>query len=49
MDKEGGGSWKLDNFHGRHICIVPNLMPTKMEKKSESFARQDYIKWNCWT
>ena len=19
------GSWKLDNFHGRHMCIVPNL------------------------
>ena len=18
------GSWKLDNFHGRHMCIVPN-------------------------
>ena len=20
----GGGSWKLDNFHGRYTCIVPN-------------------------
>ena len=20
----GGGPRKLDNFHGRHICIVPN-------------------------
>ena len=20
----GGGSWKLDNFHGCHLCIVPN-------------------------
>ena len=19
----GGGSWKLDNFHGRHMCAVP--------------------------
>ena len=19
----GGGSWKLNNFHGRHMCIVP--------------------------
>ena len=18
-----GGSWKLDNFHGRHMCIIP--------------------------
>ena len=18
------GSWKLDNFHGRHLCIIPN-------------------------
>ena len=26
MDKGGGGSWKLDNFHGRYICIVPNTM-----------------------
>ena len=28
MDKEGGwkggwGCWKLDNFHGRHMCIIP--------------------------
>ena len=22
---EGRGSWKLDNFHGRHMCIVPFL------------------------
>ena len=21
----GGGSWKLDNFHGYHMCIIPNL------------------------
>ena len=19
----GGGSWKIYNFHGRHMCIVP--------------------------
>ena len=19
----GGGSWKFDNFHGRHMCVVP--------------------------
>ena len=19
----GGGSWKLDSFHGLHICIIP--------------------------
>ena len=19
----GGGSWKLGNFHGRHMCIIP--------------------------
>ena len=19
----GGGSWKLDNFHGCHMCIIP--------------------------
>ena len=24
MDKTGGGSWKLDNFHGCHMCIIPN-------------------------
>ena len=22
----GEGSWKLDNFHGRHVFIVPNAM-----------------------
>ena len=21
----GGGSWKLDYFHGRHVCIIPRL------------------------
>ena len=25
MDVGAGGSWKLDNFYGRHICIVPNM------------------------
>ena len=24
--KRGGGGWKLDNFHGRHMCIVPYSM-----------------------
>ena len=23
VDKGGGESWKLDNFHGRHMCIIP--------------------------
>ena len=23
LDKGGEGSWKLDNFHGRHMCFVP--------------------------
>ena len=23
MDKRGWGSWKLDNFHGRRMCIIP--------------------------
>ena len=22
--QESEGSWKLDNFHGRHMCIDPN-------------------------
>ena len=22
--QEGGGSWKSDNFHGCHMCIIPN-------------------------
>ena len=22
----GGESWKLDNSHGRHMCIVPNIL-----------------------
>ena len=21
--QRGGGSWKMGNFHGRHICIIP--------------------------
>ena len=29
MDKGGGGSWKLDNFHGRHMCITPELIDLK--------------------
>ena len=29
VDGHGGGeSWKLDNFHGGHLCIVPNLYIT---------------------
>ena len=25
VDGQGGeGSWKLDNFHGRQMCIIPN-------------------------
>ena len=23
--QRGGRSWKLDNFYGRHMCIVPNF------------------------
>ena len=23
IDMGGGGSGKLDNFHGRHMCIIP--------------------------
>ena len=23
LDKRGGGTWKLNNFYGRHMCIVP--------------------------
>ena len=23
FDKGCDGSWKLDNFHGRHMCIIP--------------------------
>ena len=25
LDWEGEGSWKLDNFHGRRMCIVPKV------------------------
>ena len=25
MDKRGRGSWKLGNFHGRHMCIIPKV------------------------
>ena len=35
INKRGGGSWKLDNFHGRHMCIIP--------KKKVCF----YIFWNA--
>ena len=24
--QRGWGSWKLDNFHGCHMCIIPNSM-----------------------
>ena len=24
MVKGGGGSWKLDNFQGRHMSAIPN-------------------------
>ena len=23
LDRQGGGYWKLDSFHGRHMCITP--------------------------
>ena len=23
IDRDGGRSWKLDNFHGCHMCIIP--------------------------
>ena len=26
VDEQGSwGSWKLDNFHGRHMCIIPRI------------------------
>ena len=30
--KEGWGPWKLDNFNGRHMCIIPNLANTSKHK-----------------
>ena len=27
---EVGGSWTLDNFHGRHMCIIPKMRFAKM-------------------
>ena len=32
MDNEGGGSCKFDNFHGRHICIVPEKVLLRITK-----------------
>ena len=29
LDVDGGGFWKLDNFDGRHTCIIPNLINQK--------------------
>ena len=35
--QEGGGSWKLYNFHGHHMCIIPKLdMPMDMPCKCQS-------------
>ena len=31
MDMVGEGSGKLDNFHGRHMCIVPNKLFQKVK------------------
>ena len=29
VNGQGLGSWKLDNFHGRHMCIVPKFSAGK--------------------
>ena len=46
----GGGSWKLDNFHGRHMCIIPNykchgIDQSCLKMPSQSSAKN--IKKNC--
>ena len=30
IDKRSGRNWKLDNFHGRHICIISYVL-TRMD------------------
>ena len=45
MDKGGGGSWKLDNFHGRHMCIIPKVSADiKKEFDSEPVYNKNYLK-----
>ena len=31
----GGGSWKLNNFHGRHMCIIPNIKSVNVKSTVE--------------
>ena len=46
----GGGSWKLDNFHGRHMCIIPNIFLLNGFTRARSQYRysrylRDVIAW----
>ena len=46
MDNGGGGgeSGKLDNFHGRHMCIVPNQKVNKSNRIIGLIKRLSFIK-----
>ena len=51
MDKEGGGSWKLDSFHGRHMCIIPKVdisgdcFPLTLFRSIISIFRHKYLRY----
>ena len=46
MDREGSGSWKLDYFHGRHMCIVPYWLPPNFAWIEVIVVKWRYHVWN---
>ena len=43
---KGWGSWKLDNFHGRHMCIVPKLNESNWMDSNEYW--NEFLIWIIW-
>ena len=44
VDEPGGeGSWKWDNFHGRHMCIVPKTTAIWVKDLYHTKLRCNYL------
>ena len=45
LDRQGGGgSWKSDNFHGRHIYIIPKQIILNVIKLVNTTYKENYWK-----
>ena len=39
----GGGPWNLDNFHERHMCIIPNVKLVNVKSTVELSKKCKYV------